>query len=361
MNGSESNPYIILLSDGADSSRDLANVLGLFAEVVTLDVNSNDEPPKSPLAIVADIDLEAPKSIAAARQRMKKDFRKVARRIFVVDSADHRGATQAAALTATDYIMRPLDPEAILSCLHLGMSANFDLSLADASADLREGVLGAKAVIVKMFEKLPNGVPLTADDVTREEMHILKALRASRLKGWLDTVGRHHVHTYRHCFFVTGVAVAFAQHLGMRESDQRRIARAALVHDVGKAFIPLTILDKPSKLTDSEAVVMRGHARLGFDVLMRQGGFSRETLDVVLHHHELLDGTGYPEGRQEGQIPDMIRMVTIADIFSALIEERAYKPAVPVPRVLQIMDEMGNKLDRDLFNAFRPVALQAAA
>ena len=94
----------------------------------------------------------------------------------------------------------------------------------------------------------------------------------------------------------TGFAVAFAQHLGMREEDQRRLTRAALLHDVGKAFIPVAILDKPGTLTHEEMTEIRKHPRLGYDALAAQGSFPREMLDVVLHHHEFLDGSGYPDG-----------------------------------------------------------------
>ncbi len=115
------------------------------------------------------------------------------------------------------------------------------------------------------------------------------------MREWLTTVGRHHTDSYRHCLFVTGFAVAFAQHLGMREDDQRRVARAALLHDVGKAFIPVAILDKPGKLTGEEMIEIRQHPRLGYDALAAEGSFPPEMLDVVLHHHEFLDGTGYPD------------------------------------------------------------------
>ena len=82
------------------------------------------------------------------------------------------------------------------------------------------------------------------------------------LREWLTAVGCHHADSYRHCLFVTGYAVAFAQHLGMREGDQRRLTRAALLHDVGKAFIPVAILDKPGKLTDEEMAEIRRHPQL---------------------------------------------------------------------------------------------------
>ena len=145
------------------------------------------------------------------------------------------------------------------------------------------------------------------------------------MREWLTTVGCHHTGSYRHCLFVTGFAVAFAQHLGMREDDQRRLARAALLHDVGKAFIPVAILDKPGPLTLEEMEEMRQHPRRGYDALAAQGGFPPEMLDVVLHHHEFLDGTGYPDGLNGKQISDIVRLTTIVDIYAALVEKRAYR------------------------------------
>ena len=111
----------------------------------------------------------------------------------------------------------------------------------------------------------------------------------------------------------------------MREDDQRRLARAALLHDVGKAFIPVAILDKPDALTQEETDEMREHPRRGYEALAAQGGFPPEMLDVVLHHHEFLDGTGYPDGLSGKQISDIVRLTTIVDIYAALVENRAYR------------------------------------
>ncbi|MBA1993809.1 HD domain-containing protein, partial [Escherichia coli] len=81
--------------------------------------------------------------------------------------------------------------------------------------------------------------------------------------------------------FVTGFAVAFSQHLGMRDDDQRRLARAALLHDVGKAFVPVALLDKPGTLTVEEMAELREHPRRGYEALSAQGGFPPEMLDVI--------------------------------------------------------------------------------
>jgi putative nucleotidyltransferase with HDIG domain len=169
-------------------------------------------------------------------------------------------------------------------------------------------------------------------------------------------VGCHHAGSYRHCLFVTGFAVAFAQHLGMREDDQRRLTRAALLHDVGKASIPIEILDKPEKLTDAEILVIREHPRRGYEALAKQGCFPREMLDVVLHHHELLDGSGYPHGLTGDEISDIVRLTTIVDIYTALVEKRAYRMPFTHSRAISVMEDMGGKLDQQLLQAFRPVA-----
>jgi putative nucleotidyltransferase with HDIG domain len=222
---------------------------------------------------------------------------------------------------------------------------------------LNDGVAAAHSVMVRIFERLPAGEPLKFSDVVEAENRILKAIKHTSLREWLTTVGCHHVESYRHCLFVTGFAVAFAQHLGMREDDQRRLSRAALLHDVGKAFIPVVLLDKQGPLTGAETNEIRKHPRLGHDALAAQGGFPPEMLDVVLHHHELLDGSGYPDRLRGDQISDIVRLMTIVDIHTALVEKRAYRMPFTHTRAFEMMEAMGGKLDQHLLRAFRPVAL----
>ena len=142
----------------------------------------------------------------------------------------------------------------------------------------------------------------------------------------------------------------------MRAADQLRLTRAALLHDVGKAFIPVAILDKPGKLTDEEMAEIRRHPQLGHDALAAQGDFPPEMLDVVLHHHEMLDGSGYPNGLVNSQISDIVRLTTLVDIYTALVEKRAYRLPFTHSRAFGIMESMGAKLDQQLLQAFRPVA-----
>jgi HD-GYP domain-containing protein (c-di-GMP phosphodiesterase class II) len=135
--------------------------------------------------------------------------------------------------------------------------------------------------------------------------------------------------------------------------------RASLLHDVGKAFVPVAILDKPGLLTEEETNEVRQHPRLGYEALVAQGGFPPEMLDVVLHHHEFLDGTGYPDRLQAEQISDIVRLTTIVDIYSALVEARPYRLPYTHSKAFSIMEKMEGKLDLHLLHAFRPVTLGA--
>jgi putative nucleotidyltransferase with HDIG domain len=356
----ENKRRLLLASDRSDHSTELANILQSVGEVESIPTSDIPETPARQVSgIVVDINLRSAESVQRVRSKLRGEAYRSMPRLFVLADALHHASMQAWALGATDTISRPFDAAAILQRVRSAFpdSANYDAS--DRGKALNRGVEAAHAVIVKMFERLPAGEPLTYDDVVQAESKILKAIKHTSLREWLTTVGCHHADSYRHCLFVTGFAVAFAQNLGMREDDQRRLARAALLHDVGKAFVPVAILDKPGALSEQEMNEIRQHPRRGYDALAAQGGFPAEMLDVVLHHHELLDGSGYPNSLSGNQISDIVRLTTIVDIYAALVEKRAYRLPFTHARAFALMEGMGGKLDQQLLQAFRPVAFGA--
>jgi putative nucleotidyltransferase with HDIG domain len=170
-------------------------------------------------------------------------------------------------------------------------------------------------------------------------------------------VRRHHEGTYQHCLLVTGIAVDFGLSLGVPKADVERLYSAAMFHDVGKAKIPLEVLDKPGKLDDRERALIETHPAAGFDVLRDNDQISPEILDAVRHHHEYLDGSGYPDGLANGSIKDIVRMLTISDIFAALIENRRYRAPMSREDAYGILRSMEGKLEKPLVAAFRNVAL----
>ncbi|MGO4713434.1 HD-GYP domain-containing protein [Bradyrhizobium sp. 2TAF24] len=358
VDGSLGRRYLLLASDRGDRSSELARIMSVVGNV---DVVSTADMPEKPLkslsGIVVDIDLRSTESVQRVRRKLVAKAYQSMPRLFVLADTLHHGSTQAWALGATDTIQRPFEADAVLRRLNASFAYTQEKEETSASREaLSRGVAAAHAVLVRVFEKLRAGVPLTPDDVMQEETRILKALKRSSLKEWVLAVRRHHNRSYRHCLLVTGFAVAFGQHLGMREEDQRRLARAGLIHDVGKAFIPLSILNKADALTDDEDAVMREHTRRGYDALAAQASFPREMLDVVLHHHELLDGTGYPDQLRNGDISDIVRIITMVDVFAALVERSGQDTSLSREAAFGTLEHMGDKLDQQLVQAFRPVA-----
>src|SRR4051812_7127657 len=349
---------LLLASDRKDQSSELARILQSVSDVDSIATSEIPDAPERDLSgIVVDINLRSAESVQLVRNKLRSEAYREMPRLFVLADALHHGSMQAWALGATDTIARPFDAQGILQRIRAAFPDDSSYNETDRGKALNRGVDAAHSVMVKIFEKLRAGVPLQFSDVVAAENKILKAIKHSSLREWLTTVGCHHTDSYRHCLFVTGFAVAFAQHLGMREDDQRRLARAALLHDVGKAFTPVAILDKPTPLTPEEMYEIRQHPRRGFEALSAQGGFPQEMLDVVLHHHEFLDGSGYPNNLSSNQISDIVRVTTIVDIYAALVEKRAYRMPFTHSRAFTMMEGMGGKLDQQLLQAFRPVAL----
>jgi len=348
---------VLLASDRADRSEDLTAILMNAGEVERITTAEMPDDPQSYAGIVIDIDLSSVPSVQTVRRKLTGKAYQGMPRLFVLSDSLHREATQAWSLGATDTIRWPFDPKTILQRLALSFPQTEEET--SASIVLSEGVSAAQDVMVRMFEKLPAGEPLSYNHVVRAEDKILRALRRSGLREWLIAINKHHIRSYRHTLFVTGYAVAFAQHLGMRNEDQRRLARAALIHDVGKAYVPLAILDKTEALTSEEEAAFAKHVEIGHEVLKAHGDFPPEMLDVVLHHHELLDGTGYPQKLRGDQISDIVRMITIIDIFAMLVEDRADSPPMSHEDAIAVMERMHTQIDQPLLQAFRPVALGA--
>jgi putative nucleotidyltransferase with HDIG domain len=288
---------------------------------------------------------------------------KDAKVIFAIDRTSHLQSIQATALGATGILPRPFDRDALIEMLVGDRKSAWNDGAGDpisASPGVGEALEGLRNI----FESACLGTPLDMTAINSAGEAVMCRMEECGLGSWLDTVRRHHSQTYQHCLIVTGVTVAFAQHLGFSRSDQRRMSLGAILHDIGKARIPLAILDKPSSLTGDEMAMVSRHPEYGFAALKTTPGLDDGLLDIVIHHHEHLDGSGYPHRLRGSEISDPVRIVTICDVFSALLEHRAYKRPLAAARAYQMLLEMGDKLDRDLVRAFdftRMLRLDAAA
>ena len=136
-------------------------------------------------------------------------------------------------------------------------------------------------------------------------------------------------------------------------SDLQDFATGALLHDIGKSSLDPSILRSTTELTDDQWQMMKKHPEFGCDILDEHGQLGEMAFTVVRHHHEKLNGHGYPDGLTNEDIPFYVRIVTIADIFDALTTKRTYKDAVGSFPALKLMhDEMSDHLDPAIFKVF---------
>lgn len=198
---------------------------------------------------------------------------------------------------------------------------------------------------------------LPVADIQKCAENVIHVLENITTLQWLAAVRTHGSFTYRHIMIVTGFAAKFGLMYGMSQKDKNRLTLGALLHDIGKTKMPLRILDKPGKLTKDELAIMRQHPQKGYNILSKHPELGQEAMLVARSHHEFLDGTGYPDRLTGPEIPDIVRIVTIVDIFSALIEARPYKKSLSPDQAYLMLRDMGGKLDQDIVRAFKPIAL----
>jgi HD-GYP domain-containing protein (c-di-GMP phosphodiesterase class II) len=171
-----------------------------------------------------------------------------------------------------------------------------------------------------------------------------------QIRGWFDAVVTLGLkvkdrEARAHNLRVARLCVSIGRQMSMSASELRVLARAGLMHDIGKLGIPQSVLEKHSPLDESEWHLMRTHPEMGLTLLDRAGQSSREVL-AVLYHHERLDGSGYPYGLKAEAIPIEARIVAVADTYDALTSDRPYRNAcsrIDARRVL--VEEAGSRLD----------------
>ena len=159
-------------------------------------------------------------------------------------------------------------------------------------------------------------------------------------------------YSYMHSVAVCALMVALGRTLGMDEATCRQAGLAGLMHDVGKALMPLEVLNKPGKLTDAEFAIMRSHPERGHALLLEGRGATPEMLDVVLHHHERIDGTGYPRRFGGDELTTLARMGAICDVYDAITSNRPYKAGWDPAQSIARMAGWKGHFDPTLFGAF---------
>lgn len=224
----------------------------------------------------------------------------------------------------------------------------------DAERDQAKKIMqSSREAVTSMFKDIRLGraveveqvMPLVdeiSDSVSRNAHALISLVR---LKTTDD-------YTYMHSVAVCALMTALALELKLSAEEVRQAGLAGLMHDMGKALTPLEILNKPGALSDSEFEVIRQHPQLGHDLLIKSNIQDPVTLDVCLHHHEKIDGSGYPHRLGAENISVFAKMGAICDVYDAVTSTRSYKPAWEPGVALKRMAGWAGHFDPVIFKAF---------
>lgn len=171
--------------------------------------------------------------------------------------------------------------------------------------------------------------------------------------GWLGKLKEEHEYTYKHSLSVCILSLVFGRHMGLPEHELHELGLGAFLHDLGKMKIPMEVLDKTSALTPDEMTEMKRHPEYGVEIVSGSERVPETVRDIILSHHERMNGSGYPQGLSAELIRPMTHMVAISDTYDAIVSKRPYKkPVSPVQAVEILNRERGNLFDPWLVDQF---------
>ncbi len=192
---------------------------------------------------------------------------------------------------------------------------------------------------------------IAAEEVLRESYERLQRTMEGIIEALEAAIELRDPYTAGHQLRVAKLAVAIAEEMGIPADQISGLRYACLVHDIGKLAVPAEILSKPSSLTDTEFALIKLHPQQAYDIL-KEIDFPWPVADIVLQHHERLDGSGYPQGLKGDEIMLEARILAVADIVEAISSHRPYRPALGIEVALsEIKEKRGTLYDPEVVDA----------
>ncbi len=241
--------------------------------------------------------------------------------------------------------------------LQLAGSAKREVAPVSTEVEIERAAkicLQSKQAVISMFQEARLGKAVDTGSAQRLVNEISDSV--ARNPGALISLARLKTaddYTYMHSVAVCAMMIALANQLGLDDEQVRQAGLAGLMHDLGKAMMPMDVLNKPGKLTDAEFAIIKSHPEEGHRLLLTGRDVAPIVLDVCLHHHEKTDGSGYPKGLKGDEISLFAKMGAVCDVYDAITSNRPYKAGWDPAESLRKMAEWSNgHFDVGVFQAF---------
>lgn len=211
-----------------------------------------------------------------------------------------------------------------------------------------------KTYIETLLEDVRLGNSLDTNTARQLVTEVTESItRSPNAMAWLSHLKHRDEYTVTHCMNTCILAVTFGRYLGMDKDSLELMGLGALLHDIGKMSIPLEILNKPGRLTPEEYEIVKTHAQKGHELLVSKGDIPRESLDIVLHHHERISGKGYPHGLMGDQVNRMTKIVSIVDVYDAITSDRCYHDGMaPYEALKNMYSWISEDFEQDMVEQF---------
>lgn len=218
----------------------------------------------------------------------------------------------------------------------------------------RDTFVSTQAVVDRMLGDIERGYDLDLDEARPAIRECIKSInRNVNAMFWMSRIKDQDRYNAEHCLRVALFAIAFGRFLGLHEDDLEVVGLCGLLHDVGKMKVDPAILNKPGRLTHDEMEHIRQHPALGYQLLQSQHTLEPIITDVTLHHHERIDGAGYPDQLADWQISRFARLVSIVDAFDAITSDRCYQAGRSTADAMGILFRgRGEQFDAEMVEAF---------
>ena len=197
-------------------------------------------------------------------------------------------------------------------------------------------------------ERVSTGIQFIYNNTTSEEM----VATTESIADDLSTLKTSDEYTFKHSVDVATISMIVAKQQGLSPEEVREIGVCGLLHDIGKTKIPNAILNKPGKLNDDEFAIMRQHSTYSYNMIKDRAEFSPAVCLGVLQHHEKINGSGYPMGVSAEKICPYAKILSVADIYDALVTERPYKKAYSQRDAVEMIMYMTMELDITAMKSF---------
>jgi putative nucleotidyltransferase with HDIG domain len=230
-----------------------------------------------------------------------------------------------------DELKLAANPASQSPITHTSVRENVGQILASAKTGEKINIKESEIIIARLIKQAAN--------------HNLM-MQMSNLRNKRDRDAGHSLNT-------AILAIAFGKHLGHAEERLRLLGLGAILHDIGKLRIPKEILNKPGKLTEEEFAIVKRHPNDGYEMLMGSDNIPQEVLTMVRHHHERIDGSGYPSGLQGNDVPLSVGIISLAEAYETLTTDNPYQPAFTPVEAMQRLRMTGTDIfGKDLIQDF---------